>query len=133
MSDIFCQIVAGEVPSEKVWENNDFIAILDIQPNREGVTLVLSKNHYESDFSELPKDVAAGLINACQEVAKLIKKGLGVDRVILVAEGLGVPHLHFKLYPHYQGGEGYLTTETGPQCTPEELKVVGDKIRGGKA
>lgn len=130
MNDIFCQIVAGEIPSIKIWEDDKHLAILDVNPNREGVTLVISKQHFETDLTMVPKEVAAGMINACQEVEKLLKQGLGVDRVILVVEGLGVPHLHFKLYPHYEGGEGYLTTETGPQKTSEELQAVAEKILG---
>ena len=84
--DVFCQIVAGDIPSVKVWEDDDFLAILDINPNREGVTIIMSKKHYDSDFSELPAHVAAGFVNASQKVAKLLKKGLGVSRVIMVAD-----------------------------------------------
>lgn len=129
MDCIFCKIAAGEVPSVKVWEDDAFLAILDINPNREGVVLVLAKNHYDSDFSELPDDVASKFVLACQKVAKSQKRGLGVERVIMVAEGLGVDHAHFKLYPYYKGGEGHLTTDLGPQATSEELEVVAQKIR----
>jgi len=125
---IFCKIVAGEIPSVKVWESEDFIVILDLNPNREGVTLIISRVHYDSDFSELPKEVAAKFVNASQLMAKKIKKGLGVSRVILVAEGLGVNHSHFKLYPYYEGGEGHLTTDLGLSATTEDLKKVASKI-----
>ena len=128
--DVFCQIVAGDIPSVKVWEDDDFLAILDINPNREGVTIIMSKKHYDSDFSELPAHVAAGFVNASQKVAKLLKKGLGVSRVIMVAEGLGVGHAHFKLYPYYEGGEGHLTTDLGTMKTFDELRKVAAKIRG---
>ena len=45
---IFCKIIKGEIPSSKVWEDENFIAILDINPNTEGVTLVIPKKHYDS-------------------------------------------------------------------------------------
>jgi len=128
MDCIFCKIAVGEIPSIKIWEDENFVAILDINPNRRGVTLVISKKHYGSDFSELPAEVASRFTEASQKVAKLIKVGLGVDRVIMVAEGLGVDHAHFKLYPCYKDGEGHLSTNLGPQATTEELQRVASDI-----
>lgn len=127
---IFCKIVAGEVPSVKVWEDDSYLAILDINPNREGVTLVMPKKHQEPDFTNFSDQFMADFSVKGKYVANMIKKGLGVERVIFVIEGLGVSHAHLKLYPvHHGEEEGHLTTELGLQKTPEELEEVAKKIR----
>jgi len=128
---IFCKIVAGEIPSVKVWEDDNFLAILDINPNTEGATLVISKEHQSSDFLSLPEDVVSDFTKAAKKVADLLKEGLAVDRVMLVAEGMDVDHAHLKLYPLHEGDyRGYLTTSGGTPKTPEELEKVAQKIRG---
>ncbi len=84
---IFCKIVEGKLPCFKIWENDDFMAFLDIFPNCKGQALVIPKKHYESDLFliEDPKFYQEYLL-AAQEVVKLLKKGLGVHRVGMVAE-----------------------------------------------
>lgn len=127
---IFCKIVAGEIPSVKVWEDKKFIAILDINPNTEGVTLVISKEHYSSNFLTLPEDVICDFTKAAKTVAAKLVTGLGVDRVMLVAEGMDIDHAHLKLYPlHEKDYRGHLTTGGGISKTTEELEEVAKKIR----
>jgi histidine triad (HIT) family protein len=139
---VFCKIVAGKIPSIKVWEDEQFIAILDINPNTEGVTLVLSKEHFNSNFLTLDSSIACEFIKAAQKVAKNLTIGLGVKRVMLAAEGMDINHAHLKLYPVHEGANipeasreyfdtypGYLSTQLGPQKTSEELEEVARKIR----
>ena len=52
---IFCKIVKGEIPSAKIWEDPNHMAILDINPNTEGMTLVLTKDHFDSDATDMPE------------------------------------------------------------------------------
>jgi len=127
--DIFCRIVAGVIPSVKIWEDDEFLAILDVFPNTEGQTLVIPKDHYDSDPTDMPDDKYCDLFLAAKEVAKLLKERLDVKRVAMVVEGIGVNHMHVKLYPLYGTGEGHLTTELGPQKSTEELESVSEKIR----
>lgn len=54
---VFCKIVAGEIDSAKIWEDDEFLAILDIMPNTKGMTLVLTKKHYDSYAFDMPEDV----------------------------------------------------------------------------
>jgi len=127
---IFCKIVASEIPSVKIWENNDFIAILDINPNVEGATVLLSKNHQSSNFLSLPEDVLCDFTKAAKTVAEILAGGLGADRVMLVAEGMDVDHAHLKLYPSNEATyPGFLTTGGGKPTTTEELERVAKKIR----
>lgn len=143
---IFCKIVSGKIPSVKIWEDAKHLAILDINPNTEGMTLVLTKEHHDSYAFEMPDKEYNEFFSAAKKVVKLLEKGLKVQRVALVMEGLGVNHAHIKLYPLHGLGEkfeemwakdkvyfdkyqGYLSTQLGPQKTSEELQKVAEKIR----
>jgi len=145
--DIFCKIVAGEIPSTKVWEDDKFLAILDINPNMEGLTLVIPKKHYDSDIFAMSKADVEEYMEAVKKVVTMLEKGLGVQRVSMVVEGMGVNHVHIKLYPlhgldekftemwapervYFDKYEGYLSTRLGPQKSSEELERVAEKIRG---
>jgi histidine triad (HIT) family protein len=143
---IFCKIIKGEIPSFKIWENDEFLAMLDINPNTKGMTLILTKEHYDSDVFEMPDDVYGKFLLAAKKVSKLLKNGLGVQRVAMVMEGMGVNHAHIKLYPLHGIGEkfiemwakekeffekypGYISTRLGPQADFEELKELAEKLR----
>ncbi len=129
---IFCKIAKGDIPSVKIWEDEKHLAILDIHPNTEGMTLVIPKEHYESDPTKMQAKPYKDLMIASKKVAKLLKKKLKVDRVAFVIEGLGVNHIHVKLYPIYPStaSEGYITTQLGPEKSTEELNKIAEKIRG---
>ena len=75
MSDcIFCKIVAGEIPSVKIWENDDFIAILDVFPSVKGMTLVLPKQHHGSDVIAMDDELYSDFFLAAKKVAAILKK-----------------------------------------------------------
>jgi diadenosine tetraphosphate (Ap4A) HIT family hydrolase len=143
---IFCKIVEGKIPSVKIWEDKSHLAILDINPNMEGMTLVLTKDHYDSDATDMPDTEYTNLMMAAKKVSKLLEKGLNVKRVSIVMEGMGVNHVHIKLYPiqgvdekfkeiwakdkvYFERYEGYISTQLGPQKTKEELEKVAEKIK----
>ncbi|MDD4995886.1 MAG: HIT domain-containing protein [Patescibacteria group bacterium] len=143
---IFCKIINGEIPSHKIWENDEFLAILDISPNTKGMTLVMPKKHYNSYAFEMPDDIYQRFMQAGKEVAKLLDKKLKTQRTALVMEGMGVNHAHLKLYPLHGLGKkfismeakekvffenypGYLSTLLGPQADSDELKKLAEKIR----
>ncbi len=98
---IFCKIVSGEAPSFKIWEDENFMAFLSIFPNTDAFSVVVPKHHYDSlPYEDVEPVLMAQLVNAGQKVAKKIKKAFpGVGRVGLICEGLGVNHLHIKLFP----------------------------------
>ena len=100
MACIFCEIVKGNVPSYKIWEDDKHIAFLSIFPNTDGVTVVTTKAHYPSYVFDLPDEVISDLILASKKVAKIIdSKFDDVGRTALVFEGFGVDHIHAKLFP----------------------------------
>ncbi len=143
---IFCKIVAGKVPAEKIWEDNEFLAFLDLNPNVEGMTLVIPKKHFDSYAVNMEDKDFCKFMSASKRVAKILDTSLNVKRTALVMEGLGVNHAHIKLYPihgldkefkeiwatekvFFKEYQGYLTTKLGPQAKPEELKKTAEKIR----
>ena len=96
---IFCKIINKEIPASIIHENEDYLAILDAFPNCKGMTLVVPKKHITSNFADVDSDIYMGTMQFSQEVAQILKKGLDVDRVGMIVEGLEIDHLHVKLYP----------------------------------
>lgn len=97
---IFCKIIAGEIPSHHFWENEEFVAFLDLFPNCKGQTLVIPKQHFDSDlFAIEDSGFLARYLEAVHQVGQLLKEKLKVGRVGMIMEGMGVNHLHIKLYP----------------------------------
>jgi histidine triad (HIT) family protein len=144
---LFCKIVKGEIPSAKVWEDKKHIAILDVFPNTTGMTLVMAKDHYDSYAFEMSDKVYSELMLASKKVAKLLDKRLKVNRTAMVMEGMGVNHVHIKLYPLYgidkswkeafnkevrffENYEGYISTVLGPKADPAALQELAKQIRG---
>ncbi|MEK6890361.1 MAG: HIT domain-containing protein [Nanoarchaeota archaeon] len=149
MSDkcIFCEIVEGKIPSFKIWEDKDYLAILDGFPNTKGQTLVMPKKHFDSYIFDMSSKMYLEFMSRAREVSKLLEKSLGVHRVALIMEGMGVNHAHLKLYPlhgidekfkemwakdkiYFDKYEGYLSTQLGPDPNRDELAKLAEKIRG---
>ncbi|PIO00409.1 diadenosine tetraphosphate hydrolase [archaeon CG10_big_fil_rev_8_21_14_0_10_43_11] len=143
---IFCKIVAGEIPSVMLWEDDDHVAILDVAPNTRGMTLVLTKKHYASNISFIDDDVFKRFMIASKRVVRVLEKGLSVSRVALVVEGTGVNHAHAKLYPlhgvlaefhsaerdtrtFFDTYQGFVSTQLGPNAQVKELKMLAQEIR----
>ncbi len=144
---VFCRIVHGELDTAKILEDEEFLAILDIMPNTPGMTLVITKTHYDSYVFDMPEDVYLRFFSFARKVAKILEKGLGVNRIAMVMEGMGINHAHIKLYPmhgvekefkeiwapekvFFEKYEGYITTKTGPKVDIKELKKLAEKIKG---
>lgn len=98
MASIFTKIVIGEIPSVKIAETDDFLAFLDINPLREGHTLVIPKTEIDYIF-DLPNDLYLGLHVFAREVARAMKRALPCERVGTAVVGLEVPHAHLHLIP----------------------------------
>ena len=142
---IFCKIVEGKIPCAKIWEDEKFLAFLDIRPVMKGMTLVIPKDHHGSYIFEQNDSLILEIIKSGKIVAKMLEKALDVSRVALVAEGVGVNHLHLKLYPlhgfdpktvfdttkeelYFEKYEGFVSTQMGPQAEPEDLKKLAEFI-----
>ncbi|PIS15137.1 hypothetical protein COT63_01505 [Candidatus Shapirobacteria bacterium CG09_land_8_20_14_0_10_38_17] len=102
---IFCQIVNGKIPAEKIYEDNNTLAFLDINPLCRGHVLVIPKKHYENIF-DLPSKELINLIATAQKIAQMIKKNLGATGInLLHASGKdaqqSVFHFHIHVVPRY--------------------------------
>ena len=99
MSDsIFTKIIRGDIPSYKILENENFISFLDINPIKEGHTLVVPKLQVDYIY-DLPNDIFTGLFNFSKIVAQKLKRAIECDRIGISVVGLEVPHAHIHLIP----------------------------------
>ena len=145
MDCIFCQIVRGELDAAIFWENDDFMAILDLFPNVHGQALLISKQHYDSDLSDMSDNTYEKFFSAARQVSNILKVGLPVYRVAMVLEGMGINHAHIKLYPlhgldktfhemwakeevSFEKYTGYITTQIGPKADLIKLKELSAKL-----
>ena len=146
MDCIFCKKVKGGIPSYKIYEDKKHIAILDIFPNTKGMALVMPKKHYGSYAFDMPEKEYSELMLSARKVAKLLDKRLKVGRTALVMEGMGVDHMHVKLYPLHGVGKkfkepwstekryfkkypGYISTVLGPEADKKELGKLAKRLR----
>jgi len=123
---IFCKIVKGEVPSIKVWEDAEHIAILDRTPITKGHTLLIPKKHSEYLFDLNDKEYSKLMLSA-KKLAKLLKEKLKPKRIGLALEGFGVPHIHLHLVPINHGNE--LNPEKAKPMSQEELNKIAEIIK----
>jgi len=123
---IFSKIIAGEIPSYKIAENEKFYAFLDIFPSVKGHTLVVPKIETDKIF-DLPTEYLDGILTFAQPIAKAIEKAFGYNRVNIITIGFEVPHAHIHLLP--MNGMGDMNALAKKmKVTPEELKLVQEKI-----
>lgn len=95
-SCVFCKIVAGEIPSEKIYEDKDFLAFLDIRPLSPGHALVIPKKHYQWVW-DIPN--AGDFFEVAKKIALAQKKAFGTDFVLSKIVGEEIPHAHIWVYP----------------------------------
>ena len=98
MPSIFSKIVRNEIPSYKVYENENFLAFLDINPLKKGHTLVIPKKEVDYIFDLKSKEYQE-LWNFAKLVAKGMKRVIKCERISIVVMGLEVPHAHIHLIP----------------------------------
>ena len=98
MSSIFSKIVSNEIPSYKVYENENFLAFLDINPLKKGHTLVIPKIEVDYIF-DLESKQYQELWNFAKLVANGMKRVIKCERISIVVMGLEVPHAHIHLIP----------------------------------
>jgi len=98
MASIFSKIVAGEIPSYKIAENDKFFAFLDINPMAKGHTLVIPKQEVDYIF-DLDDTTLSEIHIFAKKVAKAIEKAIPCKRIGVMVLGMEVPHAHIHLIP----------------------------------
>lgn len=147
---IFCNIISGQAPAHKIWEDEKHLAFLSIYPNTKGFSVVIPKEHYSSYAFELPDSILSDLVLACKKVGKLLDEKLGdVGRTGMMFEGFGVDHIHAKLFPmhgtkmdswqqlksnvdiYFDKYEGYISSHDYKRADDTELAELAKIIREG--
>ena len=128
---IFCKIIAGELPSYKVYEDSDVLAFLDIHPTNPGHTLVIPKQHHR-DFLDTSADLQSKLIQAIGKLAPIIMKAVGAEAFNLFVNNGAVAgqiifHTHFHIVPRFTT-DGHKLWH-GKDMTQEELVRIAGKIK----
>lgn len=123
---IFSKIIAGEIPSYKIAENDDFFAFLDIFPLREGHVLVVPKIETDN-FFDLPAEYLQGMLVFAQPIAKAIEKSFSCNRVGISVVGLEVPHAHLHLIP-ISSANDLNFTQSKLKLNEKKLKEIQERI-----
>ena len=126
MASIFTRIIQGEIPCEKIAENDRFFAFLDIRPISSGHTLVVPKTEVDNLF-DLDSETLQGMLPFAQQIARALEKAVPCQRIGMMVAGFEVPHAHLHLVPIKQ--EGDLSFSKARPASKEELQTVGKKIR----
>jgi histidine triad (HIT) family protein len=130
---IFCKIAKDEIPCAKIWESENYLAFLDINPITQGMTLVIPKNHKSSDIFQNSDEEINGIMLAAKKVSRMLTKSLPIDRVGVIFEGVEVPHLHIKLIPMKKGENVRLLLNSHfAKPDTEELQRLAAMIRNSE-
>ena len=117
---LFCKIVAGEIPAEKVYGDDSVLSFLDIKPEARGHVLVIPKKHYRWvwDIPELGK-----FYEVVKKIALAQRRAFETDWIISRVVGEDVPHAHVWLIPAHEGApRGYKYADGEAKSTAEKIK-----------
>ena len=128
---IFCKILAGEIPSTAVYEDDDFKAILDVSPAARGHVIILPKNH-AANIYELPDEDASKIMVVAKKIATAIEKAYHCDGVNILqnngeAAGQTVFHLHVHVIPRFKGDTVNIGWKQGDML--EDLDAICKEIQ----
>lgn len=130
---IFCKIANGEIPSQTLYEDEDFRVILDLGPATKGHALILPKEHH-ANLYELPEDAAGNVMKLAKKMAGIMTDRLGCEGFNLVQNngdlaGQTVFHFHMHLIPRYRA-DGQKIGWKPQEVSQTELEAVRRQICG---
>jgi histidine triad (HIT) family protein len=131
---IFCKVLAGDLPSERIYEDDHAVAVMDINPWTRGHAVVVPRKHATNLF-EIEDDELAHVAQAAKRVAAMMRDTLGCDGINLLqsngsAAWQTIFHLHVHVIPRYDGDPLELPIRPEP-AEPDELAAVAKEILGG--
>ncbi len=129
---LFCKIVRGEIPCAKVYEDDYFLAFLDIGPIIKGHTLVIPKEHYAT-LPETPASLLAEMMSVVQRVAGAQMNALKADGTNIIqnngrASGQLVDHVHFHIIPRFSSDGHKWNWAAKSYDSPAEMKAMAGEI-----
>lgn len=131
---IFCKIVDGEIPAERVYEDEDVVAFLDANPLEEGHTLVVPREHVER-VSDLSSEHAATYFRPVPRIAEAVQEAVDADGATMAwnegsAAGQEVPHAHLHIVPRWRDDDhGPIHALFGGQNAHGEAETTAEAIR----
>ncbi len=125
---VFCKIVKGEIPSYKVYEDEKFIAFLDIKPRNPGHTLVIPKEHFRWVW-DVP--YLGEYFEVVGKIANAIRKAMTTQWVVALVIGEEVPHAHIWLVPRFKndGHGGSIDLSNIKEISKKEMEKIAQKIK----
>ena len=125
---VFCKIAKGEIPSYKVYEDEKFIAFLDIKPRNPGHTLVVPKEHFRWVW-DVP--YLGEYFEVVGKIANAIRKAMQTDWVVSLVLGEEIPHAHIWLVPRFKndGHGGSIDLSNIKEISKEEMEKIAQKIK----
>ena len=130
--NIFARILKGQIPSVKVWEDDDVLVFMDVFPQSEGHVLVVSKTSIARNLLEIEPEALAKVMEATRRTARAVEKALKPEGFQILqfngeAGGQTVFHLHFHIVPRWADrpmkGHGH-----APMADTEALRALADRI-----
>jgi diadenosine tetraphosphate (Ap4A) HIT family hydrolase len=126
MSTIFTKIINGELPGRFVYEDDEVVAFLTIEPMTQGHTLVVPRAEIDQ-WQSIDRGVFAKVMSVAQLIGKAVTKAFDADRAGLIIAGLEVPHLHVHVFPAKSLSDfGFANVDRSP--SPESLDEAQSKI-----
>jgi histidine triad (HIT) family protein len=123
---IFCKIVEGKAPCYKIYEDDEFIAFLDIFPLMKGQTIIIPKQHKGDYIFDLNDSDYMKLMNITKKIAQAIDKSIQPTKTGMIVEGFELDHIHIKLFPLKQG---FPLPHKENQFSEEEMKNIANEIK----
>lgn len=128
---IFCKIIRGEIPCAKLYEDDQVLSFLDINPVSAGHSLVLPKQHHATLF-EIPGTELQTCIVAVQKVSQAVYRAMGATGMNVLqnnfrSAGQLIDHLHFHLIPRFEG-DGFMTSWPATPYPAGELEKTLERI-----
>ena len=128
---LFCKIVRGEIPAEKIYEDADTLAFLDIKPINKGHTLVIPKAHYQ-DTLEVPEELFMKMMATVKKIGHAFKDGLGITNFNIgmnngAAAGQVVFHAHIHVMSRREG-DGFELWK-GSDYASGEMQKIGSQLK----
>jgi diadenosine tetraphosphate (Ap4A) HIT family hydrolase len=126
MSTIFTKIINGELPGRFVYEDDEVVAFLTIEPMTQGHTLVVPRAEIDQ-WQSIDRGSFAKVMSVAQLIGKAVTKAFDADRAGLIIAGLEVPHLHVHVFPAKSLSDfGFANVDRSP--SPESLDEAQSKI-----
>lgn len=127
MASVFTLIMEGKIPGNFVWKDDLAVAILTIQPIRQGHVLVIPRQEIDH-WNDLPIDLATHLMKVSHKIANALKMAYPAKRIGMMIAGLEVPHTHLHIVPIDSMDD--LNFAFAKNVDGENLKITAEKIRG---